>query len=71
LFTYDSQTLNNGDTFILSGATWQFFYNDTVAGSNFTDDLTGSSFVTMTVIPEPTTALLGALGMLVLLRRRR
>jgi len=71
LFTYDSQTLNNGDTFILSGATWQFFYDDTVAGSNFTDDLTGSSFVTMTVIPEPTTALLGGLGMLALLRRRR
>jgi uncharacterized protein with beta-barrel porin domain len=70
-FTYDNQTLNNGDTFIFSGATWQFFYDDTVAGSNFTEDLTGTSFVTMTVIPEPATALLGGLGMLALLRRRR
>lgn len=71
LFTYDSETLNNGDDFILSGAQWQFLYNDTVAGTNFTGDLTGPSYVTMTVIPEPATALLGSLGLLILLRRRR
>jgi len=77
LFTYDSQTLNNGDSFNFAGAMWEFLYNDTVAGSNFTSDLTwdgtgsGGGFVTMTVIPEPAAAFLGSLGLLFLLRRRR
>lgn len=35
-------------------------------------DLTGTSFVTMTVIPEPNfAALFGSFGILALLRRRR
>ncbi len=71
LFTYNSATLADDSTFDFSGATWQFNYNDTVAGSNYTGDLLGSNFVTMTVIPEPKAALLGALGILLLLRRRR
>jgi hypothetical protein len=51
---------------------WRFNYNDTAAGTNYTGDLTGSSFVTMTAIPEPNAAaLVGGLGMLTLLRRRR
>jgi hypothetical protein len=49
-----------------------FNYNDTAAGTNYTGDLTGSSYVTMTAIPEPNVAaLVGGLGMLALLRRRR
>jgi len=70
LFNYGG-TLADDSTINFSGATWQFNYNDTVAGSNYTSDLTGTSFVTMTVIPEPRAALLGGLGLLMLLRRRR
>ncbi len=50
---------------------WMFDYNDTSAGTNYTTDLTGGSYVTMTAVPEPRVALLGGLGMLALLRRRR
>lgn len=71
LFTYNSITLADDSTFVFSGATWQFNYNDNVAGNNYTGDLLGSNYVTMTVIPEPKAALLGAIGVLLLLRRRR
>ncbi len=73
LFNYDGGTLADGSTFNFSGMDWQFDYNDTLAGSNFTGDLPGgSSFVTMAAIPEPSAvALLGGLGCLLLLRRRR
>ena len=50
---------------------WLFNYNDSTAGANYNSEATGSSFVTFTVVPEPRAALLGGLGMLVLLRRRR
>lgn len=54
---------------------WRFNYNDTVAGNNFGADAVAGGqdrFVTITVVPEPNAAaLLGALGALALLRRRR
>lgn len=50
---------------------WMFDYNDTQAGDNYLSEATGNRFVTMTVIPEPAAALLGGLGLLGLLRRRR
>jgi autotransporter-associated beta strand protein len=54
---------------------WLFNYNDTVAGGNYgADAIAGGQnrFVTMTLIPEPNVAaLLGGLGMLLLLRRRK
>jgi fibronectin-binding autotransporter adhesin len=53
---------------------WTFNYNDTSAGANFASDLTGLNRITLTaftVVPEPSTALLTALGVLALLRRRR
>ena len=72
LFNYASSTLADDSTFTFSGMDWAFNYNDTVAGTNYTGDLTGSSFVTMTAVPEPNVAaLLGGLGVLALLRRRR
>ncbi|MES2983033.1 MAG: autotransporter-associated beta strand repeat-containing protein [Verrucomicrobiota bacterium] len=70
LFTYNTTTLNDDSTFVLGANTWRFNYNDTLEGANYTSDSVGT-FVTMTVIPEPRAALLGCLGVLLLLRRRR
>jgi hypothetical protein len=71
LFNYGG-TLADDSTITFSGMDWLFNYNDISAGTNYTGDLTGSGFVTMTAIPEPNVAvLLGGLGTLVLLRRRR
>jgi autotransporter-associated beta strand protein len=72
LFNYSSSTLADDSTFAFSGSQWSFNYDDTAAGDNYTGDLTGLNFVTMTVIPEPNVAaLVGALGFILLLRRRR
>lgn len=74
LFNYAGGVLADGSEFIFSGMKWLFDYDDTVAGGNFTDDLVGGRFVTMTasVIPEPSTAILAALGLMgVCFRRRR
>jgi autotransporter-associated beta strand protein len=63
------------NTSYLFGANeWLFDYNDTVAGGNYgadTIDAGSNRFVTMTVVPEPGTALLSGLGLLMLVRRRR
>lgn len=57
--------------YTFGGNQWLFNYNDTIAGNNFNVNATGSSFVTLTVVPEPGAALIGGLGTLLLLRRRR
>lgn len=64
-------TLADDSNITFSGMQWVFNYNDTSSGTNYTGDLTGSRFVTMTAIPEPAAALLGGFGFLFLLRRRR
>lgn len=72
LFEYLGGTLADDSTFILGSNEWLFNYDDTTGGSNFSGDQSGATgFVTMTVVPESSAALLGGLGMLVLLRRRR
>ena len=73
LFSYGGTPLTDDSNITLGANIWKFNYNDTTAGSNFTGDITGAtSFVTMTVVPEPNIpALLGGLGTLLLLRRRR
>lgn len=71
LFTYNDSVLSNDSTFTFSDMEWLFKYDDTAFGDNYVTDLTGPSFVTMTAIPEPSAALLGGLGLLALLRRRR
>lgn len=75
LIAYDTLTLGSlftgyaDDTeYTFGGGNWLFNYNDTTAGLN---GGTGTNFITITAVPEPATALLGALGMLGLLRRRR
>ena len=71
LFDYGG-TLADDSTINFSGAQWTFNYDDNASGTNYTSDLTGSSYVTMTVIPEPNVAaLIGGLGVLLLFRRRR
>ena len=72
LFSYTNLTgtfggLDDGDYFADAGGLWQIAY-DGLAGTN---GGTGSRFVTITAVPEAGPALLGGLGMLVLLRRRR
>jgi hypothetical protein len=81
LFSYDAGaglvTLADDSDITLGANIWRFNYNDTVAGSNFTGDITGditgaTNYVTLTVVPEPNVAaLLGGLGTFLLLRRRR
>jgi autotransporter-associated beta strand protein len=63
---YDDDT-----THTFGGNEWLFDYNDAMAGGNFNSQATGTSFVTLTAVPEPSAALLGGLGMMLLLRRRR
>ena len=51
---------------------WMFNYDDATAGANYNGEASGSSFVTFTVVPEPAVAMLiGGLGIVALLRRRR
>ena len=51
---------------------WVINYDDTVKGINFNSEATGTSFVTLTAVPEPNVAmLLGSCGLVALLRRRR
>lgn len=71
LFSYNSSILANDSTFMFSGAEWAFKYNDTVAGTNFTADLTGPSYVTLIVVPEPGTfGLMAIFAGAAILRRR-
>jgi autotransporter-associated beta strand protein len=72
LFTYLGSPLADDSTFTLGLNDWRFDYNDTLEGVNFaTDSPNGQSYVTITVVPEPGAALLGSLGLLAILRRRR
>ncbi len=72
LFSWNGNVVaDDSDITFVNGSTWKINYNDTSAGTNYTSDLVGSSYLTMTAVPEPTVALLGGLGVLTLLRRRR
>jgi fibronectin-binding autotransporter adhesin len=72
LFTYLGSPLTDGATFTLGANLWEFNYNDLTGGPNYSGDQSGAtSFVTITVVPEPRAALLGGIGLLLLIRRRR
>jgi autotransporter-associated beta strand protein len=65
--TFDG--LADGATFTDAGGIWMIDYDDGTAGAN---GGTGTGFVTITAVPEPNAAsLLGGLGILALMRRRR
>ena len=63
-----SNVLANNSTFTDAGGQWKINYFDTSPGLN---GGTGTSFVTVTAVPEPSAALLSGLSLLALLRRRR
>ena len=62
--------LADGATFTDALGLWTIDYNDTTAGLNG-GTTSGASYVTLTAVPESRAALLGGLGLLALLRRRR
>lgn len=72
VFDYLGNALADDSTLTLGFNQWTVNYNDLTGGGNFTSDQAGATgFVTLTVVPEPGAALLGGLGALALLRRRR
>lgn len=75
LFAYQTGSLTgtfsglaDGAEFTDAGGLWKVNYFDTSAGLN---GGTGTSFVTITAVPEPRAALLGGIGLIMFFRRRR
>lgn len=73
LFTYGGNELANLEEFTAGLNTWRITYNAAEGGSNFSSEFAGGSdgFVNITAVPEPAVSLLGGLGALLLLGRRR
>ena len=67
-FTVGGLAVADDTTFTAADGVWKIDYNDTTAGLN---GGVGTSYVTLTAVPESGSALLGGLGLLALLRRRR
>ncbi len=78
LISYTGTAVTSGFTgyvddtpYAFGSNSWLINYDDTLKGNNYNTEATGSSFVTLTMVPEPAAALLGILGLLPFLRRRR
>lgn len=75
--TWDNGTFNgyaDDSAFLFASNEWRINYKDLSGASNFASDQAGAAgFVTLTVIPEPSSLLLGlgGLGALMIRRRRR
>lgn len=72
-FHHGGTELSNNAIFAAGLNTWRITYDATDGGSNFASEFAGGSdsFVNITVVPEPAAALIGSVGLLVLLGRRR
>ena len=71
-FTLSGNELADEEVFTFGLNSWKISYDDLTGGDNYAGEFaSGSSFVNLTVVPEPRAALLGGLGLLLLLRRRR
>ena len=72
LFTFGGNELADAEEFTFGLNTWRINYAAPTGGLNFAGEHVAGSFVNLTVIPEPSSvALLGTLGAMMLLRRRR
>lgn len=71
LFTFGGNVLDNGETFSSGLNTWRIDYDATAGGVNFQEEYVSGGFVNLTAIPEPAASMLGGVGLLFLLRRRR
>ena len=73
LFTLGGNELTNNEEFSWGSNTWKIAYDAADGGVNFSGEYLGGSdsFVNLTAIPEPASAVLGGLGCLLLLRRRK
>ena len=73
LFKYGETSLADDSQIIIGSNTWVFNYNDTIGGTNYASDQSGAtSFMTLTVIPEPGTAgIVASFLAAALLRKRR
>jgi len=77
LISYKGSAITSGFTdftddaeYTFGSNKWKFDYDDSAKGANFPGDATGSQFVTLTLVPEPSTLMLCAFGLLTLRRRR-
>jgi autotransporter-associated beta strand protein len=73
LLTVNGVAVADGGFFTVGLNTWQLDYDATVGGLNFSGEYFDGSFVNISAVPEPATllSLLGGLGVLAGLRRRR
>ena len=71
LFTFAGDELANNAYFTAGSNTWEIIYDADSGGANFAGEQVAGSFVNIVAVPEPATAMLGALGGLLALRRRR
>ena len=75
-FTLGGNELVDEEVFTFGLNTWRISYDDATGGLNYTGEYFGGSdafvnITAVTVIPEPRAALLGGLGLFMLVRRRR
>jgi autotransporter-associated beta strand protein len=71
-FRHGGSLLEDDSSVVIGDNIWRFNYDDTTGGDNFSADQAGAtSFVTMTVVPEPSALCFGVAGLACLLRRRR